>query len=294
MIGQILGNYLISKGKIDADTLAKVFAKQKETRVKLGLIAVAEKMMTNEQADEVNKLQAVMDKRFGDIAVEKGFLTDEQVGRLLSLQGNPYLSFVQALTDCGCMTLEEVESTISDYQKENNFTATDIESLKSGDVDRIVPVFLPNGCDEVLTGLTSVAVRTILRLIDNDVCMGKATTATSTNVDYIAMQALDGDKKASLAFTATDTDILKIADTFAKEEFGVVDLDSLDAVAEFTNCINGLFATGIASKINMDMLPPCYKDYPVTVTSDVIYIIPLKILGANIKMLVTVDGIMNV
>ena len=39
-------------------------------------------------------MEAIMDKRFGDIAVEKGYLTSEQVSRLLGMQGNQYLSFV--------------------------------------------------------------------------------------------------------------------------------------------------------------------------------------------------------
>lgn len=57
--------------------------------VKLGLIAVSEKLLTQEQADKINRKQALEDKRFGDIAVEMGYLTESQVSRLLQLQGNP-------------------------------------------------------------------------------------------------------------------------------------------------------------------------------------------------------------
>ena len=108
MINRLIGNYLVSKKKISASQLSDVLEAQKKVRVKLGLIAVAEKMMTPDQADEINRLQAVMDKRFGEIAVSKGYLTDEQVSRLLKLQGNAYLSFAQAISDCGIMELSEL------------------------------------------------------------------------------------------------------------------------------------------------------------------------------------------
>ena len=79
MFDQIFGNYLVSAGTITKEQFMDVLESEGKIRVKLGLIAVAEKLMTEEQADEVNKLQSIMDRRFGDIAVEKGYLTDEQV-----------------------------------------------------------------------------------------------------------------------------------------------------------------------------------------------------------------------
>ena len=72
---------------------------QRKVQVKLGLIAVSEKLLSPEQADKINNRQAFEDKRFGDIAVEMGYLTESQVSRLLQLQGNPYLTFIQAMTE---------------------------------------------------------------------------------------------------------------------------------------------------------------------------------------------------
>ena len=99
MIHILFGNFLLETGKLNREQLAKVYEEQKKVRVKLGLIAVSEKLMTIEQANEVNQLQSSLDKRFGDIAVSKGYLTDEQVGHLLGMQGNLYLSFVQVITN---------------------------------------------------------------------------------------------------------------------------------------------------------------------------------------------------
>ena len=56
MISKILGNYLISKGKITPEQLDDVIEEITRVRVKLGLIAVAEGMITQEQADKINRL----------------------------------------------------------------------------------------------------------------------------------------------------------------------------------------------------------------------------------------------
>lgn len=59
MFDQIFGNYLVKTGRITKEQLSDVIESESKVRVKLGLIAVAEKLMTTEQADEVNNLQAI-------------------------------------------------------------------------------------------------------------------------------------------------------------------------------------------------------------------------------------------
>ena len=97
MVEYILGNYLVETDRMSREQLQGVIAKLDEVRVKMGLLAVAEGMMTVEQAEEVNRYQATVDKRFGDIAVERGYLSEEQIGNLLKKQGNAYLAFAQEL-----------------------------------------------------------------------------------------------------------------------------------------------------------------------------------------------------
>ena len=99
MVENILGNYLVKTGKITDEQLQAVIQKEDETRVKMGLLAVSEGILTIDQADYINGLQATMDKRFGDIAVEKGFLTEDQISNLLKKQGNAYLTFAQTLVN---------------------------------------------------------------------------------------------------------------------------------------------------------------------------------------------------
>ena len=61
---------------------------------------------------------------------------------LLKKQGDEYLLFVQALVEKGILSLEQIQKEINAYKKSGRFTALDIEAIKSGDIDKIVPVFV--------------------------------------------------------------------------------------------------------------------------------------------------------
>lgn len=293
MINRLFGDYLVKSGRITRDQLTLALDTQKKVRVKLGLIAVSEKLMTPEQADEVNRLQSVKDKRFGDIAVEKKYLTEEQVERLLSLQGNQYITFAQAIVDNNLMTLDDFEKAFGEYQKSLDFTNTDMEALKSGDTDRIVPLFLPGDCDEYQTEHALVAIRAMIRLVDSDAYVGRASWVSVAGTNGVAMQNLKGDMEASLAFAAEGNGLLAIAEGFGREEYKEVNDDALDAVAEFINCINGMFTTGIASKVALDMLPPVFSTGSASYTAGRMLLLPVFVEGKQVNLLSTFNGVIR-
>ena len=78
MFSQLFGKYLVEKQIITLDEYRASIEKQLSVRVKLGTIAIAEGLLSEEDVDMINKLQMQFDKRFGDIAQEKGLLTDSQ------------------------------------------------------------------------------------------------------------------------------------------------------------------------------------------------------------------------
>lgn len=289
MIQQLFGDYLVKTGKLSESQLQTVFDCQKKVRVKLGLIAVAEKLMTPQQSDELNRLQAVVDKRFGDLAVEKGYLTEAQVSKLLSLQGNAYLTFIQAIADNGFMTLEEIEAALSDYQKENAFTAGDMEAIKADDVDKTVALFLPSDADAVQVNLMQTAVRAFIRLINSDIYVEKAFWKSTFPMGSYAIQHLRGDRPASLLFAGEADALLTIAEPFAGEEFEAVDMDALDAVGEFTNCINGMFCAKISSQVELDMLPPSFRDGEYIAKANRMCIMPIHIGQSVVYMITAFD-----
>lgn len=289
MFGHIFGRFLVEQKMISQDTLEKVLDAQRKVRVKLGLIAVSEKLLTQEQADKINRKQALEDKRFGDIAVEMGYLTESQVSRLLQLQGNPYLTFIQAMAEEEVMTLEEIENAIDLYRRENGLTNTDLEAFKSGDMDRMLPLYVRTE-NTLVSGLVGVAVRTIIRLIDSEISIEPSYSSYSYEFENIAVQGVTGDHSILLALAGESGNLLTIADVFAKEEFSSMDLFAFDAVCEFINCINGLYASALSAQgIMVDMVPPTYYQAGQLRAQDKLLIVPVYIKNRKIRIIIAAD-----
>lgn len=285
MVEYILGDYLVEIGKLTSVQLETIVEKMDKVRVKLGLIAVVEGMMTMEQADEVNRLQATMDKRFGDIAVEKGYLTDEQIGNLLKTQGNTYLAFSQALVDADILGLEEMEKVLEDFRVKHSFSKSDMEMLKSDDPDKIVPLYLSPETLEFGEWI-GVAVRTMIRCIDRHIYIGKADLTKSTVVSKGAMQVVDGEGGKTTVFADVQGGLLDIASIFGQADFTEMDEDALDAVGEFLNCVNGLYVSALSQKdISLELLPPELIEDNKEFVSEKICSISIFIKGKELKFI---------
>lgn len=294
MFSQIFGKFLVEQKLISSAQLEEVLCEQKKTRVKLGLIAVSEKLLTQEQADKINRKQALEDKRFGDIAVEMGFLTDSQVGRLLKLQGNPYLAFVQTITEMGVMTMDAVENALDLYQRENGFTTTDMEDFRSGDIDRMIPLYVRSN-NQLAAGLVGVAIRTIIRLIDSEIAIEASYEANTYEFENMATQMVEGDHSIMLGLAGEGNNLLTIAEPFGKEEFETMDLFAFDSVCEFINCINGLYASELSLKgVQIDMEPPMYYNAGNIKADEKLLIVPVYIKNRKIRIVVATDANMKI
>ena len=286
MFSQFFGNYLVENQKITAEQFSSCMNYIKANRVKLGLIAENEGLLTRSQADELNQLQMQTDKRFGDLAVEKGYLADSDVSYLLSRQGNPYLIFVQALEENNYLSRPEIEQAIQDFKTSNNYSDEVLEAIQNGDIERILPAFIDSEHDKYKP-LIGLALRNIVRFVSSYIRIEKASCVTSLSAKYLAYQYTTGDYDGFLGFSSDDDGILIIASNYAKEEFDTVNEDALDAVCEFTNCVNGLFATELSySDTSIDMLPPEFL-FDTTIKDDGDFlVVPLIIEGKHSNMVV--------
>lgn len=290
MFGLYFGNYLVEKNKITQSQFENIMLQQQKTRVKLGLIAVSEKLLTAKQADEINDIQRKMDRRFGDIAIEKGYLLAEEVTHLLNMQGNPYLQFVQVVTDNNILTVDEIETYLGEYKKNYNFSDSDIDAIKSGDIDRIIPVFVETAVP--FSGeCISLFLRNIVRFISSNLVIKKASKVNDYQFGSLASQKMVGSHEFFVGFACKEKELLAIANPFAKEEFTDIDEDSFDSVCEFINCSNGLYASKLSHEdIHIDMTPPLfYTDKKITSKGD-IYVVPVIIDGKQSDLLITVDN----
>lgn len=287
MVSSIVGNYLMEKGLLTGEQFRDILNEQQKVRVKLGLIAVAEGLMTQEEADRVNQLQAVMDRRFGDIAVEKGYLTEGQVNSLLKKQGNAYLAFAQAMENQQLMTIEQLEQILLDYRCENNFTASDMDALKSDDVDSILPLFLPVD-SEVYYGIAGTAVRTLMRLVDTGLYPDKAYIMQKTEDENGALQKVEGEKGFVSALGGKGNALQFTASVFGQEKFAAVDEDALDAIGELLNCINGLYVSECKDGSSLELMPPSFKTGIQGFESRKMLVLPIHIKNDCVDLMIAI------
>lgn len=293
MFGVYFGKYLEGKGIISNEQYNDIISDSKNAKVKMGLLAVEAGYMTEEQAEQVNNLQQMQDRRFGDIAVEKGFLTEDQVGSLLKKQGDEYLLFVQALVEKGILSLEQIQKEINAYKKSGRFTALDIEAIKSGDIDKIVPVFVKENCiPPIIKDYIALTARNMVRFIDRHFRLEKVEKLNEYTSTFVAAQELNGDHKIFSGFCGDGEGIKLIAEAYAKEEFETVDMDVLDAACEFLNCNNGLYASKLSYEdVDLDMLPPVMKDTVTTICSDGnMFRVPFYIKDKQVDLIICIES----
>lgn len=289
MFCRSFGNYLLSRNIITEQQLEEILEYRKNNRVKLGLIAVAQKLLTPEKADEVNRLQMKMDKRFGDIAVEKGYIKESDVSKLLSLQGNPYLMFVQAANENHILTKDKIDACLHNFQLENKLSDSVMDDLKNGDVDQVVKSIV--NVEEPYNILITLTLKNIIRFASSDLAIGTLTKVKELKANHIALQALEGDFTTLMALTCDNDELLAIASPFGKENFASVDADALDAICEFINCINGLFASKLSQdEVELDMLPPQFFEKSTLSIESEFYVLPIQVCGQWVNLVLAVKA----
>lgn len=290
MFSQLFGNYLVDKDIISLEDYKTAIEQQMAVRVKLGTIAIADGLLTEDEVESINKMQMQFDKRFGDIAIEKGLLTSEQIEELLKKQGNPYMQFIQVLIESSKLTATVLDKTLSAFQKEKGFSDSDMTALKNDDLDSLIPIFAFSAKPYV-TDLAGLVIRNINRFITRDFYIGKIKHTNSLDYCYLAGQKTVGNDTIYLAFAEeTDTgSFATIATNFSGNVHETTTGDTFDAICEFINVNSGLFASELSKKdIDLDMEPVfAYKDQ--TVKGD-FYVLPIYIEGLKVNLIIAVNS----
>ena len=295
MFGVYFGKYLQDIGVLTNQQYEDIIKTSRTSKVKMGLLAVNEGYMTQAQAEEVNQLQAMQDARFGDIAVSKGYLTDEQVSELLKKQGDSYLLFVQALIESDIFTLEDIQKHLNHYKKSERLTSLYLAAIKSSDIDKIIPIFLrDSNAPTVIKDYVALMARNIVRFIDSKVRFDKIERIHTYTNKYISSQCFTGDYELFIGICGEGDKVF--AESYAKEEFAQIDEDCLDAVCEFINVCNGLFASKLSQEeVQIDMLPPnMYTDSTTISTEGMMYKLPCYVNGVKSDIVVCMETKWNI
>ena len=219
--------------------------------------------MTEEQAEEVNRLQALQDKRFGEIAIEKSYLTETDMEQLIKKQGNPYYLFLQAVQEKGYLSKDKVTGMRETYRDEKDLTETQMDVIASGTVDEIAEILL-EAENAHAEGLIKLAVRNIVRFVSTDIYFERIECVNRLEAAQMASQQITASVPMQLGLVSENDELLELACIYGREEFSELDADAYDAVCEFINCNNGLYARNHSTLCcELELLPPTFESSAV-------------------------------
>lgn len=289
MFTQLFGKYLVDQSILSDEQMIAFQKELSDTRVKMGTIAVADGMITEAQAEEINHAQTQQDRRFGDIAIELGYLTEAQISEIISKQGDSSMKFYQLLTEKAGIAMDEIDAKLDDFKKAMGFTDNELEALKNDDFDSIISLYAITR-DPDITTLAGLIMKNLVRFVTSDFYFEKMRKATDYEYSMLAGQWAIGDKKVYLGF-ATDSEldgITKLAQNFAKGVTISGSEEIYDAVCEFSNLNNGLLASSLSEKgVFIDMEPPGV--YLNQNCSGNAYVMPLFIDGSHIDIVISTE-----
>ena len=293
MFNHIFVSHLESKGFLTSEQAIDALEAQKDTKIKIGTLAVEENMMTPEQAETVNRQQATQNARFGELAIKGGYLTQEQLDFLLELQPRDYVILKQILHDKKYAAADKLDAALAAFQEELGISAVDFGRLLDNHVGTYVSKIADiDGKEQpILSVFARLFITTAIRLVDKEIMVGKAIKFSDGSVPYTISLKLKGDATNALVFSAGEVSgAIEFAGKFAEGFMGTsieaTDEIARDAMKEFLNCVGGLFTTELTSKthLKLDIEVPEFLDaFPVECE---VIALPFSLFSSGFKIFI--------
>jgi hypothetical protein len=259
MFTQYFGQYLLQRGILTGEQLREVIEAQKETRVKLGVLALNQGYMTPEQVVEVHQEQTRRDKRFGEIAVELKYLTETQVEQLLSAQKSDHLVLGQTLIDRELLTYETFSELLQRYKQEHSLSDEQFSSILKGDVELLISTILLKKNADGLSDYVSLFAKNLIRFVDSGIRLEIIGAGQQGDYEWVFAQTIhrEGNPNRVLsALAGSEQSFIRLASRYAQEEIDSADEMMEASVGEFLNLHNGIFLVNMSdSGIELGMSP---------------------------------------
>lgn len=129
--------------------------------------------------------------------------------------------------------------------------------LRIIDLEQIVPIFAFSSKSYV-TDICRLALSNIERFVTSDFYIDRIKHISQLEYRCLAGQKLEGDLDIIVGFASVgeQTAIVDIANGFSHSNIANLGIEVYDAIGEFTNCTNGLFATALSKKGSMLEITP--------------------------------------
>lgn len=185
----------------------------------------------------------------GNYLVENGKISEDQLKNVLEKisvkdfkKGNCYHIFTGALQEENLVSSEELDWLMNDFRQSSGYSEKELEDFLSDDVEKVVPLLLPQE-GRRYKYLAIAAIKTIVKYVEKCVYIGRACMVDTFPTNLYVCQAVVRKDGIVDFFSERDGALLKIARSYARENFEKIDEDSLDSAGEFLNCINGVYAS---------------------------------------------------
>lgn len=291
MFSQFFGGYLLNKGVVTKEQLAKALDEKKVTRMRLGVLAINAGLMTAEQVELVNVTQQTVDKRFGDLCVDMGYLKTEQVDELLGKQPTDYLLLGQTLVNMGALSNADFELYINEYREHNQIDDDDISGDQSDKLAQLVSEFYHFSTSQnakLYTKYVTLLFKSLIRFVGDDFTPLDASPVRSSSGELTIRQDVTGAYEGITAISAGTDEYATFAKRFAKEAY-VPDPEFDDAsVGEFLNVCNGLYAVNESNEsgIEISLTPLTTAKHEEMKFDKEVFSIPVQFTFGEIEFLV--------
>ncbi len=285
MVEQILGNFLIKKGYMTEEQLDEILTKDLPGKAAVSFIAYLEGLLTEEEVAKIRKMPGA-DQHFGDVAVDEGFLTDKQVIGLLRKQTNGFYAFTETVMTKGYVKKEQPFDLRDEFMADTGFSMDHVGDIMSGDVERIVPMYLTPETRKYASVVTNM-IRTISNMVDRFVYIDKVEPIPAFPDDCLISQPMVWEEGIIDGFQEADGGLLKLCSIFSQENYTELNEDSIDGAGELLNCANGLFVSSLSRKgVYFELLPPITGKVEEEIVEGSVVRIPIYIKRTKMYLIV--------
>lgn len=261
MFTLFFGNYLLNQKLVTPDQLVEAFIQKKQTRMKLGVLAINAGYMTASQVERVHELQSKMDKRIGDIAVELGYMTNDQLMELLHAQPVGYLLLGQAIVDKGYMTNAQFEEAIKSYKEKYSLTDEDIVNNENGKAENLIASlfdFSKTSNPLLYEEFVSLLMNNIVRFVGDDFTPLEPEFEIKEDNFKFTSQQINGEFSANTYMYGHDQELIQFACRYSGENITELDEYVEASGQDFINLNNGLFTVNASNdqQIELTLTPP--------------------------------------
>ena len=169
------------------------------------------------------------------------------------------------------------------------FTDSELKVIKEGNIDDMVTTFLDMNTEYYNKQMQSV-LKIFTQFIGSDMELERIIYQKEYEGKFVGCQLMDGDIDVFLGIAGDDSDLLCVASVFSQEELSEFDSDAYDAICEFINCTNGMFATKLSDQeIEVILRPPVFYGDASISGDNGFYVVTMEIDGTEFNVIMSVS-----